>query len=32
VSEQLGSGLAAWRMPVAELDGNSAWLKIARLA
>ena len=30
--EQLGSGLAAWRMPVAEFDGNSAWLEIARLA
>jgi hypothetical protein len=29
---QLGSGLAAWRMPVAEFDGNSAWLEIARLA
>jgi hypothetical protein len=24
VIEQLGSGLAAWRMPVAEIDGNSA--------
>jgi hypothetical protein len=32
VSEQLGSGLAAWRMPIAALDGNSAWLEIARLA
>jgi len=32
VIEQLGSGLAAWRMPVAEFDGNSAWLEIARLA
>jgi hypothetical protein len=32
VSEQRGSGLAAWRMPVAALDGNSAWLEIARLA
>ena len=30
--EQLGNGLAAWRMPVAEFDGNSAWLEIARLA
>ncbi|MCP3959673.1 MAG: IS1380 family transposase [bacterium] len=30
--EQMGSGLAAWRMPVAEFDGNSAWLEIARLA
>lgn len=32
VIEQLGSGLAAWRMPVAQFDGNSAWLEIARLA
>jgi hypothetical protein len=32
VIEQMGSGLAAWRMPVAEFDGNSAWLEIARLA
>ena len=32
VIEQLGNGLAAWRMPVAEFDGNSAWLEIARLA
>jgi hypothetical protein len=30
--EQMGSGLAAWRMPVAEFDGNQAWLEIARLA
>jgi hypothetical protein len=30
--EQLGSGLAAWRMPVAEPDGNSAWIESARLA
>jgi len=30
--EQLGSGLAAWRMPVAEFYGNCAWLEIARLA
>lgn len=30
--EQMGSGLAAWRMPVAEFDGNAAWLEIARLA
>ena len=30
--EQMGSGLAAWRMPVAEFDGNSVWLEIARLA
>jgi len=32
VIEQMGSGLALWRMPVAELDGNSAWLEIGRLA
>jgi hypothetical protein len=32
VIEQLGSGLAMWRMPVAELHGNAAWLEIARLA
>lgn len=32
VIEQLGSGLAAWRMPVGEFAGNSAWLEIARLA
>ena len=32
VIEQLGSGIAAWRMPVAELAGNCAWLEIARLA
>ena len=30
--EQLGSGLAAWRMPVAQFAGNAAWLEIARLA
>ena len=30
--QQMGAGLAAWRMPVAEFDGNSAWLEIARLA
>jgi hypothetical protein len=30
--EQMGSGLAVWRMPVAEFDGNQAWLEIARLA
>jgi hypothetical protein len=30
--EQFGSGLAGWRMPVAEFDGNCAWLEIARLA
>lgn len=29
---QMGSGLAAWRMPVAEFDGNAAWLELARLA
>ena len=28
----LGSGIAAWRMPVAELRGNAAWLEIGRLA
>jgi len=32
VIEQMGSGVAVWRMPVAELDGNSAWLEIGRLA
>lgn len=32
IIEQLGSGVAAWRMPVAELAGNRAWLEIARLA
>jgi hypothetical protein len=32
VIEQMGSGLAAWRMPVAEFDGNCAWLEIGRLA
>jgi hypothetical protein len=32
VIQQLGAGIAAWRMPVAEFDGNSAWLEIARLA
>lgn len=30
--QQLGAGLAAWRMPVAEFNGNAAWLEIARLA
>ncbi len=30
--EQLGSGLAAWRMPVGQFAGNCAWLEIARLA
>lgn len=28
----LGSGIAAWRMPVAQMRGNAAWLEIARLA
>lgn len=28
----LGSGIAAWRMPVAQKRGNEAWLEIARLA
>ncbi len=32
VIEQMGSGVAVWRMPVAEFDGNSAWLEIGRLA
>lgn len=32
VIEQMGSGLAVWRMPVAEYAGNAAWLQIARLA
>lgn len=32
VIEQLGHGIAGWRMPVAEFRGNSAWLQIARLA
>jgi len=32
VIEQLGSGIAGWRMPVAEFQGNAAWLQIARLA
>jgi hypothetical protein len=32
VIEQLGSGLAMWRLPVAEFHGNQAWLEIARLA
>lgn len=30
--EQLGTGIAGWRMPVAEFWGNAAWLEIARLA
>lgn len=32
VIEQFGTGIAGWRMPVAEFMGNSAWLEIARLA
>jgi hypothetical protein len=32
IIEQLGSGVAAWRMPVREYEGNCAWLEIARLA
>jgi hypothetical protein len=32
VIEQFGEGIAGWRMPVAEFQGNSAWLQIARLA
>jgi hypothetical protein len=32
VIAQLGSGIAMWRMPVAEFAGNAAWLEIARLA
>lgn len=32
VIEQLGSGIAMWRMPVKEFAGNEAWLEIARLA
>jgi hypothetical protein len=32
VIEQMGSGLAVWRMPVAEFEGNAAWLEIGRLA
>lgn len=30
--EQMGSGIAGWRMPVREFAGNCAWLEIARLA
>lgn len=30
--EQMGSGLAMWRMPVGQFAGNSAWLEIGRLA
>lgn len=32
IIEQMGSGLAAWRMPVGEFAGNCAWLEIARLS
>jgi hypothetical protein len=32
VIEQFGSGIAGWRMPVAEFHGNAAWLQMARLA
>ncbi len=32
VIAQFGTGIAGWRMPVAEFMGNSAWLQIARLA
>ena len=32
VIQQLGAGIAAWRMPVAQFDGNAAWLEMARLA
>ena len=32
VIEQMGSGLAMWRMPVGQFAGNSAWLEIGRLA
>jgi hypothetical protein len=32
VIEQMGNGIALWRMPVAEFEGNSAWLEIGRLA
>ena len=32
VIEQFGSGIAAWTLPVAEVEGNTAWLEIARLA
>ncbi len=32
IIEQLGSGVAAWRMPVGNELGNCAWLEIARLA
>jgi hypothetical protein len=32
VIEQMGSGLAVWRMPVKQFIGNEAWMEIARLA
>jgi len=32
IIEQLGSGVAAWAMPVREYLGNCAWLEMARLA
>jgi hypothetical protein len=32
VIEQRSSGVALWRMPVAEFEGNCAWLQIGRLA
>jgi hypothetical protein len=32
VIEQMGRGVALWRMPVAEFEGNCAWLEIGRLA
>lgn len=32
VIEQLGSGVAMWRMPVREFLANSAWMQLARLA
>jgi hypothetical protein len=32
VIEQMSSGVALWRMPVAEFEGNCAWLEIGRLA
>lgn len=30
--EQMGSGIAAWRLPTGDFWGNCAWLEIARLA
>jgi DDE family transposase len=32
VIAEFGSGIAGWRMPVAQFWGNAAWLEIARLA